>query len=90
VCVAVVVRACLPGWLAGWLAVCAGLALSVCVRVFVPVVAHVWLRVWSLIRRFEIAQIKKEHDENLSTMDLQGIVKSLMGSAKSMGLEVTK
>ena len=55
-----------------------------------PVVAHVWLRVWSLIRRFEIAQIKKEHDENLSTMDLQGIVKSLMGSAKSMGLEVTK
>ena len=81
---------CVRVCLAGWLAVCAGLALSVCVRVFVPVVAHVWLRVWSLIRRFEIAQIKKEHDENLSTMDLQGIVKSLMGSAKSMGLEVTK
>lgn len=39
---------------------------------------------------YEIALIKNQYDAMLDVIPVESLVRSLMGSAKSMGLEVTR
>ena len=39
---------------------------------------------------YEIAKVKQEVDPDLKTHDVEGIVKMLCGSAKSMGIDIVE
>ena len=44
----------------------------------------------SLRSMYEIAKVKKQYDPMMASVELEGIVRSLCGSAKSMGLKLTR